>query len=297
MSKKVKEIMLDGAALPIKEFDMNKLIYNNEGGYVNPRIVMIAKSGSGKSWVVRDIIYYLYHKSNIPAGLIVAPTDRTNKFYDEHFPRLFIRHEWKPYIFPRLFQRQKLIQKKNEKRKKQGRKQKDNRVLFIMDDCMSCKKEWIKDPYMLSIMNEGRHYGITYILTMQYSLGMEPELRTQFDYIFLLGDDNFSNRKKLYEHYAGVFPTKDLSDQVFAQLTDDYGCMVIDNRVRSTDLTKKVFYFKAKKREHFVVGGKKFKKYNEIHFDPDHEDREDNFDMSLLIKKRRGPKVAVKKMH
>ena len=51
---------------------------------------------------------------------------------------------------------------------------------------MSSKHLWLKDPSVLSIFNEGRHYQLTFILAMQYSLGIQPELRSNFDYVFLL---------------------------------------------------------------------------------------------------------------
>ena len=80
------------------------------------------------------------------------------------------------------------------------------------------------------------------------------KIKSNFDFIFLLGEDFINNRKKLYEHYAGMFPTRELFDQVFMQVTDNYGCMVINNRLRTTDIRKKVFWYKAEKRNEFKVG-------------------------------------------
>ena len=60
---------------------------------------------------------------------------------------------------------------------------------------MSSKHLWLKDPNMLAIFNEGRHYQLTFILSMQYSLGIQPELRSNFDFVFLLGEDFINNRK------------------------------------------------------------------------------------------------------
>ena len=113
---------------------------------------------------------------------------------------------------------------------------------------MSSKHLWLKDPNVLSIFNEGRHYQLTFILSMQYSLGIQPELRSNFDYVFLLGEDFINNRRKLYEHYAGMFPSRELFDQVFMQVTDNYGVMVINNRLRSNDIRKKYFGTKHKNK-------------------------------------------------
>ena len=46
-------------------------------------IVMIARRGSGKSFVCRDVMYHLRH---IPGGAVIAPTDKMNSFYKFFFP-------------------------------------------------------------------------------------------------------------------------------------------------------------------------------------------------------------------
>lgn len=270
--------------LQFDKFNMRRLIYDQNGDYLNPRIAMIAKSGSGKSWVVRDILNYI---KDIPCGVIIAPTDKMTKFYDKIFPSLFIYHEYDESIIPRVLARQKRILAKNERRIKEGKKPVDPRLILIMDDCMSSKHLWLKDPNMLAIFNEGRHYQITFILTMQYSLGIQPELRSNFDYVFLLGEDFINNKKKLYEHYAGMFPSKDIFFQVFEQITDDYGCMVINNRLRSSDIYQKVFWYKAKKRDKFTVGSKKFIEYNDEYFDPDHDKKIPFIDINTLNTRRK----------
>lgn len=213
--------------LHFDKFNMRNLVYDETGKFMNPRIAIIAKSGSGKSWVIREILYYLY-KTEIPCGTIIAPTDKLTKFYDDFIPPCFIFHEYKEEVIPKILHRQRLIIEKNEQRTNNNKSKIDPRTFLVMDDCMSSKHLWLKDPSILSIFNEGRHFQLTFILSMQYSLGIQPELRSNFDFVFLLGEDNFSNRKRLYEHYAGIFPTRELFESAFSSLTDNYGCMVIN---------------------------------------------------------------------
>jgi hypothetical protein len=271
----MNDIDVPGSTLKLDEFRIESLIYDEDGAYINPRIVMIAPSGSGKSWIVRNI---LHEMSDIPCGVVIAPTDKMNKFYDDFMPPCFIHHDYKYDIIPKLLGRQKKILEKNEQKKKENKKEIDPRSFLVMDDCMATKHLWLKDPNVLEIMNQGRHFKLTYILTMQYCLGIQPELRTQFNFIFLLGEDNAASRKKLYEHWAGVFPKFDLFEQVFAQVTSDYGCMVINNRIKTTDLTKKVFWFKAKKVPDFKIGVKQFSQFNEERYDPNYLNKQQLFD-------------------
>ena len=161
---------------------------------------------------------------------------------------------------------------------------------------MSSKHLWLKDPSVLAVFNEGRHYQLTFILTMQYCLGIQPELRSNFDFIFMLGEDFVNNRKKLYEHYAGMFPSRDVFEQVFLQVTNNYGCMVIDNRLRTTDIKKKVFWYKAKPRKKFSIGSKKFNRFHKKYFDKNHDKKKKVLDLSSLVSSRvRKTNIVVRK--
>lgn len=285
MSADIQNFMFNGTVLPLQKFQIEKMCEN-------PRIAIIAKSGSGKSWVVRDI---LYHVRDIPTGLVICPTDKMTGFFNNLLPVSYIHHDYKAEILPKILQRQLIMIEKNKRRIKEGKKPVDPRTIFIMDDCMSSKHLWLKDPHILSIFNEGRHYQLTFILTMQYSLGIQPELRSNFDYIFLLGEDFMNNKKKLYDHYAGMFPSFDSFHQVFNQVTDNYGCMVINNRIRTADITKKVFYYRAQEIvEPFSIGNKQYKKFHDKHYDPDYYKKPIEFDAANFNQKRNVKPIMVK---
>mgnify|MGYP003508017695 FL=1 len=274
-----------------KKFDMNSLVFDDQGKFLNPRIAIIAKSGSGKSWLVKEI---MHHIKDIPCGVVIAPTDKMNGFYNDFIPRAFTHHEYNETIIARVLKRQKDILGKNKDRAKAGKKPIDPRAYLIMDDCMSSKHLWLKDPNVLSIFNEGRHYQLTYILTMQYALGIQPELRANFDFIFLLGEDVVSNRVRLYQHYAGIFDSQQAFDKVFLQMTENYGCMVINNKIRSTDLSKKVFWYKAKQMKPFVVGIPKCIEWNKRHYDENYEKKEQIIDWSTFGPKKKIPNVKIR---
>ena len=74
--------ILVASVLQLDKFDLKNLVYDQNGDFLNPRIAIIAKSGSGKSWVIRDILSYL---RKIPCGVIIAPTDKMTHFYNDVF--------------------------------------------------------------------------------------------------------------------------------------------------------------------------------------------------------------------
>jgi len=260
----------------------------------NATIAMIARRASGKSYLTREV---LYHKKSIPCMIAISRTEKLNKFYGEFIPDLYIYHAFETSILSKIYNRQQKLSDDNNKRKKNGKKIKDDRLMLIMDDCMSSKGSWLKDENILELFFNGRHYHISFILTMQFSLGITPEMRGNFDYIFLLSEDIISNRKRLYDHYAGMFPTFDIFQQVFTEVTTDYGCMVINNRIHSKNITDKVFWYKAKSTPSFSVGSKKYKVFHKKYYDTDWNRRLSVFDPSIaLSKKRNNIKLIVEKI-
>ena len=267
----IKDVtMRDGNKLPIRQFKLSDMVEN-------PAIIMIAKRGSGKSWVVRSV---MHHFRNIPCGIVIAPTDRMNPFYNVFFPDSYIHYAYKTETIQKLLQRQTDIIEKAEKRKKSGGKPIDARTYIIMDDCLSSKGTWMRDQPIQELLYNGRHYKIMYILTMQYPLGITPELRTNFDYIFLLKEEYISNQKKLFDHYAGMFPNLDSFRQVFAELVQDNGCMVIDNRRKAQNSLERLFWYRAPDLTGVTVnmGCSQFRKYHEKNYNKNWRNSSKQFD-------------------
>ena len=208
-----KDISIGSTKIKLKKFDLKNMAEH-------ATVAMIAKRASGKSYLTKEI---LYHKRHIPACVVISKTEKLNKFYGEFVPDSYIFDNFNSVILTKVFRRQGKLNEDNHNRKKNGKRIKDDRLMLIMDDCMSSKGSWVKDENVLELFFNGRHHHVSFILTMQFALGIPPEMRSNFDYIFLLAEDFISNRKRLYDHYAGMFPTFDMFQQVFLDITEDYG--------------------------------------------------------------------------
>jgi hypothetical protein len=279
-------INLDGRSIPIKKFDLRTMAQHAS-------ICMIAKRGSGKSWVCRDI---LQHFSDIPGGVIIAPTDEMNCFYGNFFPSTYIHYKYNSEIIERMLYRQAKIIEKERQKKKFGKKI-DSRAILVMDDCLSSKGSWMKDEPIMKMFFDGRHYKVMYILTMQFPLGISPELRGNFDYIFLLAEDFYSNQKRIYEHYAGMFPNLETFRQVFTQITQDYGSLVIVNRGARASFLEKVFWFKAGPANESLMGSSQFRKYHKYNFDENWKSKKKPLDLNKFIgRKKSNIKIKIDKI-
>jgi hypothetical protein len=93
---------------------------------------------------------------------------------------------------------------------------------------------------------------------MQYPLGIPPNLRTNVDYVFILRETYMSNKRRIYENYAGMFPTFDSFVQVMEQCTENYECLVINNNVKSNKLTDQVFWYKAEPHADYRLGSRDY---------------------------------------
>lgn len=278
-----------GDKLPIQQFSLDEMCEN-------PSIIMIAKRGSGKSWITKAILDKFAH---VPAGIIISPTDKDNPFFSNFFPDTFIYYNYESKILKKVLLRQKKICKKAREKAAEGITI-DPSIIVVMDDCLASRGSWVKDPPILELLFNGRHKKITYLLTMQYSLGISPELRSNFDYVFLLAEDYVSNLKRIYEHYAGMFPDIHSFRQIFSQLTEDFGAMVIKNRGSRTNLFDKIAFFKAPdlRNKNIKFGCNQFRKFHEKNYNSCWEDEKDEIDYEEYIneKKKYKSRINVKKI-
>jgi hypothetical protein len=114
-----------------------------------------------------------------------------------------------------------------------------------------------------------------FIITMQYAIGIPPNLRTNIDYVFLLRETYISNRRKLYEQFAGMFPDFDSFCQVMNQCTENYECLVIDNNAKSNKLEDQVFWYKANPHQDFRLCAPEFWAQSSTHNQGEEEEEFD----------------------
>jgi hypothetical protein len=242
--------------LELKKFDMKRITFlkdENKG----PVIVLIGRRDTGKSYLVRDL---LYHHRDIPIGTVISGTEAGNGFYASHVPKLFIHDEYSSGIIENILKRQKSVMKEVNKQIQMYKSSKiDPRSFVILDDCLY-DSTWTRDKLMRLLFMNGRHWKVLLVITMQYPLGCPPTLRTNIDFVFILREPYISNRKRIYDNYAGMFPTFESFCQVMDQCTENYECLVIDNNVKSNKLSEQIFWYKADStiRHDFKLGAKEF---------------------------------------
>jgi hypothetical protein len=271
--------------LELKKFDMKQISFKPEENQ-GPVIVLIGRRDTGKSFLVRDLLYY---HQDIPIGTVISGTEAGNGFYGTMVPKLFIHDEYNSAIIENILKRQKIVMKQVKREiEGYGRTNIDPRAFVILDDCLY-DNSWAREKLMRLLFMNGRHWKIMLIITMQYPLGVPPNLRTNIDYTFILREPYLTNRKRIYENYAGMFPTFESFCQVMDQCTENYECLVISNNAKSNKLDDQIFWYKASPHGDFKLGSKEFW---DISADLGSDDDEETFDPK---KQQKGPIINVKK--
>ncbi len=273
--------------LELKKFDMKHISFKpdeNKG----PVVVLIGRRDTGKSYLVRDL---LFHHQDIPIGTVISGTEAGNGFYSSHVPKLFIHDEYNTAIIENILKRQKSVLKQMKKEMEHYKRSTiDARTFVILDDCLY-DGSWTKDKMMRLLFMNGRHWKVMLIITMQYPLGIPPNLRTNIDYVFILREPYIANRKRIWENYAGMFPTFESFAQVMDQCTENFECLVVNNNAKSNKLQDQIFWYKAEPHGPFKLGSKEFW---ELSKDLHSDDEDDAYDPTSG-KKRGGPRINVKK--
>ena len=130
--------------LELKKFDMRSIQFKpdeNKG----PVIVLIGRRDTGKSYLVRDVLFY---HQDIPIGTVISGTEAGNGFYSKHVPRLFIHDEYNTAIIENILKRQKTVLKQVKREMEAYKRSKlDPRAFVILDDCLY-DASWTKDKMM-----------------------------------------------------------------------------------------------------------------------------------------------------
>jgi hypothetical protein len=221
--------------ISIKELNIDSIRPNPESLESNlggSKITIIGKPGSGKSVLIKQLLYSKKHL--IPVAMAISGSEDSNKFYEKIIPSLFIYDRYRKDVLENFIKRQKHAKEHL----------KNPWAVLVMDDCMDDVKIF-NDPLLQGLFKNGRHWNMLAIFANQYVFDFKPNIRTNIDGVFIFREPNQSNREKIYKNFASIIPTYSIFCQLMNDLTQDYTCIYINNQIQSNEWTDCVFYFKA----------------------------------------------------
>ena len=271
--------------ISLRKFDMKKI-------QQDAVVVFIGRRRTGKSTLVRDL---LFNHQEMPLGTVISGTEESNSFYGKMIPPLFIHGEYNPLILANYVKRQKIIMGKIQQEIAAGVKQSryDPRSFLILDDCMY-DDSWTHDKNIRYLFMNGRWLKVFFLITMQYPLGIQPALRTNVDYVFILREPYLTNRKRIFDNYGSAFPSFEFFCQIMDQCTTNYECLVIDNTSQSNKMEDCIYWYKAEMHQDFRIGAPEFWQHSANFYRDKDEEESNKYDPNAM-KKLKGPAINVRK--
>jgi len=260
----------------LKRYDLKLLGDKNEG----KRIGLIGASGSGKT---KLMIEMMKANMDIPAWMIVNPSESANRAYSRFVPSPGVIHD-SPDV-------DKILEKVYKFKKRQYvvcdkwgipdsdplEFYHDPRAGLVIDDCNEKGKTLYKDGVWGWVYSNSRNYHAHFWHLVQYIYQLIKEHRKQLSHIFCFRVSSEDDFKTLYKEFGGAFATcggLKTFIKVFAKATEDCRCLVLDIGTRAVKLEDRVFWYRAQlKHEPFTIGADWWKTLCQQQYDPDWKEK------------------------
>lgn len=199
---------------------------------VNRIILITGKRGTGKTTLLEYLLYHLRERFDVIIGM--GGSNASVQMLERFIPSSMV------FGAPIVRKVEKMV----EIAKALVEHGKRREFLLILDDC-TFRKDIFKFPVFREIFMNGRNFGFTFVISAQYIMDLETDLRSQVDYVFTFKEVIRANQKRLWEYFYGMVETFHDFQTVLTSSTKNFECLVMDNTDSSGELDKQLFYYKA----------------------------------------------------
>lgn len=132
--------------------------------------------------------------------------------------------------------------------------------IVVADDCVKTKRDW-RNPTLHAIVMNHRHFAINFIVTAELDTGLieiPPEMRCNFDFVFVIGDgvdnpkkilqDNYA-QQRLWQRYMGSIETFATAKAAIKEHVSETSFICIDNTSSAAAKTATTNVFHGSVRE------------------------------------------------
>jgi hypothetical protein len=212
--------------MQVQKLDLSKIEHGRN-------FLLLGARNTGKSVLLEDLLYQ--RRANMEFVAAQTSTMSTKEMLCKHIPECLVSGDG---FDADLLQRYIDQIRENTKNKK------SRRSVWIGDD-LAFDTSFMKSKQLKYLSMNGRHDNNETYVTCQYLLNITPAMRSNADIVMALAEPIKSNRRKLFEFFFGVFPTFNLFDRVFDQVTANHGVLCLDRTQKSGKLEDMVKFYRA----------------------------------------------------
>jgi Poxvirus A32 protein len=197
---------------------------DNKGGV---KMLVIGSGGSGKSHFIKWLVLAKAHM--IPTAVVMSGTEANRSFYTDFIPPCFVFDEFSESAIASVIEERA---KSAEKDAKVNPAHIVPWMIFIIDDCAGETRE-MKGTVMkmvTSLMKNGRHMKMLFIVGIQEVNDFPARLRTSFDYVITFSLPSEVAINTFYQKYgaASVLMEKKRYYKVLSAITQNkYHALVL----------------------------------------------------------------------
>ena len=179
--------------------------------------LFVARRNSGKTHLQKFLLYTLARAQRFKWVLVICPTAFTGDWGSIVGPENVLP-VFNPDQVETLMERQAELREDGV----------DNSGCLILDDCLGSAN--FQSELFTKIASAGRHYRITVWASFQHYFKAPTVIRTNADYLMIMGVQNERVIKALYEEYGGLgFDDVKALKAYVLKATENFGAMCIDN--------------------------------------------------------------------
>ena len=178
-----------------------------------PVILLIGRRRSGKTVTTMNLMRHYSQK--VKYAIAMVGSNSTVQEFSDVMPSTFIHEKVDFEILQRLIDRQNKVAKQR----------KPDNVLLVIDDL--AYGNFFKSEQIKQLVCNGRHLGITLIITVQYLRVCPPIFRANCDLIFAAQEKSTMYRKALYENFSICFSNFFDFSRTYRELTKNFSMMVL----------------------------------------------------------------------
>lgn len=209
--------------LSLKKYDVDHLVDD-------ANILLIGKRATGKTILTQ---YILSQFPDISRGVVFS-TSHSEYGYDHQ--EIEIMNEYDGEKMKKILEEQKERIRRNRK----GDSKEDARMFIVLDDQIIYNHR--ADSALKSLLLNNRRYKILVISILSAPV-VPADFRPNFNLVFLFRENVLNQRRMLYENFGGMLEKFEQFNMIFEQCTEDYGCLVIDQTTRESNIDKTMFWF------------------------------------------------------